>query len=51
VTQLYPRARGSLSVASYDLQGYGGGVLTTPTGFINLNYRVLHPVARNINCK
>jgi hypothetical protein len=28
VAQLYPRALGSLSVASYDLQGYGGGILT-----------------------
>jgi hypothetical protein len=28
VAQLYPRALGSLSVASYDSQGYGGGILT-----------------------
>jgi hypothetical protein len=26
--QLYPRALGSLFVASYDSQGYGGGILT-----------------------
>jgi hypothetical protein len=26
VAQLYPRALGSLSVASYDSQGYGGGI-------------------------
>jgi hypothetical protein len=28
VAQLYPRALGSLSVASYDSQGYGGGIVT-----------------------
>jgi hypothetical protein len=28
VAQLYPQALGSLFVASYDLQGYGGGILT-----------------------
>jgi hypothetical protein len=28
VTQLYPRALGSLFVATYDSQGYGGGILT-----------------------
>jgi hypothetical protein len=28
VTQLYPRVLGSLFVASYDSQGYGGGILT-----------------------
>jgi hypothetical protein len=28
VAQLYPRALGSLCVASYDSQGYGGGILT-----------------------
>jgi hypothetical protein len=28
VAQLYPRALGSLFVASYDSQGYGGGILT-----------------------
>jgi hypothetical protein len=28
VVQLYPRALGSLSVASYDSQGYGGSILT-----------------------
>jgi hypothetical protein len=27
VAQLYPRALGSLFVASYDSQGYGGGIL------------------------
>jgi hypothetical protein len=27
VAQIYPRALGSLSVASYDSQGYDGGVL------------------------
>jgi hypothetical protein len=30
VTQLCPRALGSLYVASYDLQCYGGGILTLP---------------------
>jgi hypothetical protein len=28
VAQLYPRVLGSLFVASYDSQGYGGGILT-----------------------
>jgi hypothetical protein len=28
VAQLYPRALGSISVASYDSQDYGGGILT-----------------------
>jgi hypothetical protein len=28
VAQLYPRALGSLSVVSYDSQGYGGGILS-----------------------
>jgi hypothetical protein len=28
VAQLYPRTLGSLFVASYDSQGYGGGILT-----------------------
>jgi hypothetical protein len=28
VAQLYPRALGSLYIASYDSQGYGGGILT-----------------------
>jgi hypothetical protein len=28
VAQIYPRALGSLSVTSYDSQGYGGGILT-----------------------
>jgi hypothetical protein len=29
VSQLYPRALGSLLVSSYDSQGYSGGVSTT----------------------
>jgi hypothetical protein len=28
MAQLHPRALGSISVASYDSQGYGGGMLT-----------------------
>jgi hypothetical protein len=28
VAQLYPQALGSISVASYDSQGYGGGIRT-----------------------
>jgi hypothetical protein len=28
VAQLYPEAPGTLSVAVYDLKGYGGGILT-----------------------
>jgi hypothetical protein len=28
VAQIYPRALGSLSVASYDWQGYDGGIIT-----------------------
>jgi hypothetical protein len=30
VTQLYPEALGSLFVAFYGSQGYGGGILTRP---------------------
>jgi hypothetical protein len=30
VAQLYPQALGSLFVAFYDSQGYGGGILTLP---------------------
>jgi hypothetical protein len=29
VAQFYPQALGSLSVASYDSQGYGGGIRTS----------------------
>jgi hypothetical protein len=29
MTQLYPQALGSLSVAFYDSQGYGGNILTS----------------------
>jgi hypothetical protein len=29
VAQLYPRDLGSLFVASYDSQGYGGGIVTS----------------------
>jgi hypothetical protein len=31
MAQLYPRALGSLFVASYDSQGYGGGGKYQPT--------------------
>jgi hypothetical protein len=34
VAQLYPQAPGSLFIASYDLQGYGGGILTCLDGVI-----------------
>jgi hypothetical protein len=34
VTQLYPRALGSRSVASYDSQGYGGVLTRLHTGYI-----------------
>jgi hypothetical protein len=40
VAQLYPRALGSLFVASYDSQGYGGGILTRlHTGTPDLEYK------------
>jgi hypothetical protein len=48
VAQLYPRALGSLFVASYDSQGYGGGILTRlHTGHkllvkINFSLEVIH---------
>jgi hypothetical protein len=32
VAQLNPQAPGSLFFAFYDSQGYGGGILTHPTG-------------------
>jgi hypothetical protein len=39
VAQLYPRALGSLFIASYDSRGYGGGILTRlHTGNSNLHY-------------
>jgi hypothetical protein len=48
VAQLYPRVLGSLSVASYDSQGYGGGILTrlhtgveTTLPFFTVTYRKL----------
>jgi hypothetical protein len=28
MAHIYPRALGSLSVASYDSQGYGGGIIS-----------------------
>jgi hypothetical protein len=38
VAQLYPRALGSLSVSSYDSQGYGGDILARPhTGQLRTN--------------
>jgi hypothetical protein len=43
VAQLYPRALDSLFVASYDSQGYGGGILTrlhTGLGCINITQNV-----------
>jgi hypothetical protein len=39
VARLYPQALGSLSVASYDSQGYGGGIGTRlHAGLSELNY-------------
>jgi hypothetical protein len=38
-TQLYPQARGFLFVAFYDLQGYGGGIVThLHMGYFKLFY-------------
>jgi hypothetical protein len=38
VGQLYSQALGSIFVASYDSQGYGGGILTRlHTGLLKLN--------------
>jgi hypothetical protein len=40
VTQLYPRALGSLFVASYDSQGYGGAIPTRLyTNFLDITHR------------
>jgi hypothetical protein len=39
VAQLYPQALGSLSVASYDSQGYGGGIRTRLHA--GTNYRIV----------
>jgi hypothetical protein len=35
VTQLHPRGLGSLFVASYDSQGYDGGILSNPVNFLD----------------
>jgi hypothetical protein len=54
VAQLYPRALGSLYVASYDSQGSGGGILTRPhTGLImkyNWSLYLLLLVRQNRSC-
>jgi hypothetical protein len=42
VSQLYPAALGSLFVASYDSQGYGGGIRSRPrTGRLTTSVSVL----------
>jgi hypothetical protein len=43
VVQLYARALGSVFVASYDLQSYGGGILTHLHNWIYLlPYIIIH---------
>jgi hypothetical protein len=45
VAQLYPQALGSLFVASYNSQGYGGGIrprLRTGLGFVILTAEVIN---------
>jgi hypothetical protein len=41
VAQLYPQAPGSLSVASYDSQGYGGFILTRLHIGTNENHKAI----------
>jgi hypothetical protein len=49
VAQIYPRALGSLSVTSYDSQGYGGGILTRlHTGLAV--YFLLHNIYKFSSC-
>jgi hypothetical protein len=36
VAQVYPRALGFLSVASYDSQGYGGGILSRRPDWLSI---------------
>jgi hypothetical protein len=43
IAQLYPRELGSIFVASYDSQGYGGGILTPlHTGELETNLAVVY---------
>jgi hypothetical protein len=46
VAQLYPQALGSLFVASYDSQGYGGGIRNPPYLQLTANYPFYNPSAR-----
>jgi hypothetical protein len=46
VAQLYPQALGSLYVASYDLQGYGIGILTCLHAYFHILY--IHIYNKNI---
>jgi hypothetical protein len=49
VAQLYPRALGSLYVASYDSQGYGGGILTREVEVeVTLRLTVSHSVSLGV---
>jgi hypothetical protein len=48
VAQIFPRALGSLSVASYDSQGYGGGIRPASTWeCLGQNRNVCHGYLRN----
>jgi hypothetical protein len=58
VTQLYSQALGSLSIASYDSRGYGGGIRTHlhaggDPSFQHLScvYRVVADRAVNSECR
>jgi hypothetical protein len=46
VARTYPRALGYLSVASYDSQGYGGGILSRP----HTGYFVSESLITVLNC-
>jgi hypothetical protein len=48
VTRLHPQALDSLFVASYDSQGYGGGVPRALTIYMNVSYIVCHELASGL---
>jgi hypothetical protein len=48
VAQLYPQTLGSLFVASYDSQGYGGDIRTRLHTAIVINEKVVSVIMNNI---
>jgi hypothetical protein len=48
VAQLYPQALGSLYVASYDSQGYGGGISCLGSSLYSLEAAPIENMASSI---